>query len=274
MNLNSRGWAALTLITLFVAGCSRNDGSGTINSEATQTTVKANGEFAKNLGLNLQDGQDFEDAKRGFIAKPTGKITKSDGTVLKNFADYEFEQGDAPATVNPSLWRHALLNANYGLFKVTDGVYQLRGFDIANMTLIEGKTGWIVVDTLTAKETAAAAIAFAREHLGNKPITGVVFTHSHVDHFGGVLGLVTPEEVEKRKLPIVAPAGFMEEATSENVLVGTGMARRSIYQFGRDLPRSAKGNVDTGLGKEVAYGSVGILPPQLADIQPDSAHAH
>lgn len=249
---------ALTVLTALV-GCGKPAGIGGAAGDATPTTLAANARFATDLALG--DPQDFEDAKRGFMAKPTGKITTVDGTLLKDFDAYNFLDGKAPDTVNPSLWRHAQLNANVGLFKVMDGVYQLRGFDIANMTLIDGKSGWIVVDPLTARETAAAALAFARQHLGNKPVSAVIITHAHADHFGGVLGVVTPKEVAERSIPIVAPSGFMEEATSENVMVGTAMARRSLYQFGRDLPRSAKGNVDTGLGKDVAYGSVGILAP-------------
>ncbi|MBI2749482.1 MAG: MBL fold metallo-hydrolase [Burkholderiales bacterium] len=254
------------LITL-VTGCSKTGGIGGTAGDASPETLKVNAQFAQEL--KLDDPQDFEDAKRGFIAKPTGTILAADGTMLRDFAAYNFLDGKAPDTVNPSLWRHAQLNANIGLYKVTDGVYQLRGFDIANMTLIEGKTGWIVVDPLTARETAAAALAFARQHLGNKPVSAIVLTHAHADHFGGVLGVVTPKEVLERKLPVVASSGFMEEATSENVMVGTGMARRSLYQFGRDLPRSAKGNVDTGLGKDVAYGSIGILAPNQLIEQPE-----
>jgi alkyl sulfatase BDS1-like metallo-beta-lactamase superfamily hydrolase len=144
--------------------------------------------------------------------------------VLIDFDAFKFVDGKAPATVNPSLWRHAMLNAQAGLFKVTDGIWQVRGFDIANMTLIEGKTGFIVVDTLTARESAAAALAFARKHLGNKPVSAIVFTHSHADHFGGALGVATAKEVAERKIPVVAPEGFMAEATSENILVGTAMA--------------------------------------------------
>ena len=219
--------------------------------------------------LKLDDPADFEDAKRGFIAKPAGKILAADGTLLKDFDAYGFLAGKAADTVNPSLWRHAQLNANFGLFKVMDGVYQLRGFDIANMTLIEGKTGWIVVDPLSAPESASVALAFARQHLGNKPVSAIVFTHAHIDHFGGVLGVTTAKEAAERKLPIVAPEGFMEEATSENVMVGTGMARRSMYQLGKNLPRSVKGNVDTGLGKDVVYGLPGILPPTLLVDKPD-----
>ena len=247
----------IALITL--AGCSKNSGVGGTASDATPTTLTANAQFAKDL--KLDDPQDFEDAKRGFIAKPTGKLLATNGSVLYDYDAYQFIKGQSPDTVNPSLWRHARLNAEIGLFKVTDGIYQLRGFDVANITLIEGKTGWIVVDALTSRESAAAAMAFARQHLGNKPVTALVFSHSHIDHFGGALGVLTPQEVAERKVPVIAPAGFMEEATSENVMVGTAMGRRSIYQFGRDLERSAKGNVDTGLGKNVVYGTFGILPP-------------
>ena len=247
----------IALITL--TGCSKNSGVGGTASDATPTTLAANAQFAKDL--KLDDPQDFEDAKRGFIAKPTGKLLAADGSVLYDYDAYQFIKGQSPDTVNPSLWRHARLNAEIGLFKVTDGIYQLRGFDVANITLIEGKTGWIVVDAMTSRESAAAAMAFARQHLGNKPVTALVFSHSHIDHFGGALGVLTPQEVAERKVPVIAPAGFMEEATSENVMVGTAMGRRSIYQFGRDLERSAKGNVDTGLGKNVVYGTFGILPP-------------
>ncbi|MEN9452518.1 MAG: hypothetical protein RLZZ369_1577 [Pseudomonadota bacterium] len=218
--------------------------------------------------LKLDDPQDFEDAKRGFMARPKGKIMADDGSVLHDFDAYQFVTGQAPDTVNPSLWRHARLNAEIGLFKVTDGIYQLRGFDIANITLIEGKTGWIVVDALTSRESAAAAMAFARQQLGDKPVTALVFTHSHIDHFGGALGIVSPKDVADRQVPVVASNGFMEEATSENVMVGTAMGRRSSYQFGRDLPRSTKGNVDTGLGKNVVYGTFGILTPTKLITQP------
>ena len=251
---------------LVIAGCGKNTGVGGTAGDASPTTLAANAEFAKKL--NLGDPQDFDNAKRGFIAKPTGKIVQPDGTVLKDFDASGFLDGKAADTVNPSLWRHAQLNANIGLYKVMDGVYQLRGFDIANMTLIEGKTGWILVDPLTARESSKAALEFARKHLGNKPVSAIIFTHAHADHYGGILGVTTPEEVAQRKIPIIAPEGFMEEATSENVLVGTGMARRSMYQFGKNLPRSATGNVDTGLGKDVVYGSIGILPPNALITKP------
>jgi len=241
------------------AACHRDGGVGGATSEALPPTLEANRQFAQ--ALKLDDPQDFEDAARGLVARASGKITGADGAVLADLDAWGFIDGPAPPTVNPSLWRHARLNAQVGLFKVTDGIHQLRGFDIANMTLIDGKTGWIVVDPLSARESATLAIAFARKHLGDKPVSAVIFTHSHVDHFGGVLGVVTAPDVAARKIPIVAPDGFMEEATSENVLVGTGMGRRSGYQFGKDLERSARGFVDAGLGKGVVYGTFGILPP-------------
>jgi len=245
---------------------SRNNVSVVSNGAATAYTMQVNADFANSL--QLSDPVDFEEARRGLIATPTGTIQNADGKVLHDFDAYQFVKGEAPATVNPSLWRHAKLNAEIGLFKVTDTIYQLRGFDIANMTIIEGKTGWIIVDPLTSRESAAAAIAFARQHLGDQPVSAIIFTHSHVDHFGGVLGVISAEEAARRAIPIIAPQGFMQEATSENILVGTAMGRRSAYQFGRNLPRSATGNVDTGLGKDVVYGTFGLLKPTTLISQP------
>lgn len=251
---------ALLLLTTLAVGCGKQtDGIGGTASDAAPATQKANEQMAQTL--DFSNKQDFEDAQRGLIAKPEGQILNADGSVLIDFNAFNFIQGEAPPTVNPSLWRHALLNKPAGLFKVADGIHQLRGFDISNMTLIDGKSGWIVVDPLTAREVATAAIAFARKHLGNKPISAIIYTHSHVDHFGGVLGVITAAEVAARKIPIIAPQGFMEEATSENVMVGVAMGRRSGFQFGKNLERSAKGFVDAGLGKTLAYGTFGILPP-------------
>ncbi|MBA4218909.1 MAG: alkyl/aryl-sulfatase [Methylibium sp.] len=257
---------AALLATLALAGCSRHEPPAAAPSgEATATTTQANAAFAQ--ALSLADARDFDEARRGLVAPATGKILAEDGSVITDLDAFKFVEGEAPPTVNPSLWRHARLNVPAGLFKVVDGVWQLRGFDIANITLIEGKTGWIVVDALTCRETAAAALAFARQHLGNKPVTALLFTHSHADHFGGALGVLTPEQV-KAGVPVIASAGFMEEATSENLLVGTAMGRRSAYQFGRHLERSARGLVDTGLGKGVGYGRVGVLPPTDLITQP------
>ena len=261
--------AVLVLLatTALLSSCGNNAGVGGSAGDATPATLQANQQVARDLAL--EDPQGFEDARRGLIAEPQGKIMSADGTtVLIDFDAYDFIEGKAPPTVNPSLWRHAMLNAQAGLYEVTDGIWQVRGFDIGNMTLIEGNTGFIVVDTLTARESAAAALAFAREHLGDRPVSAIVFTHSHADHFGGALGVATAEEVSERNIPVVAPEGFMEEATSENILVGTAMARRSMYQFGKNLVPSAKGIVDTGLGKNLAYGAVGILAPTHLITQP------
>jgi alkyl sulfatase BDS1-like metallo-beta-lactamase superfamily hydrolase len=257
--MNKTLGSALLITLLALAGCGKNAGVGGTAGEAEVATQKAN--EAMTQELNLADPQDFEDAKRGFIAAPEGKIMAADGTtVLIDFDAYKFVDGKPPATVNPSLWRHATLKG-VGLFKVRDGVHQLRGFDIANITLIEGKTGWIVVDALTARESSAAAMAFARKHLGNKPVTALVFTHSHADHFGGALGVVTPQEVAERKIPVIASEGFMEEATSENILVGTAMARRSMYQFGKNLPPGRRAMWTPAWARTWSYGAIGILEP-------------
>jgi alkyl sulfatase BDS1-like metallo-beta-lactamase superfamily hydrolase len=174
---------------------------------------------------------------------------------------FDFIEGPAPASVNPSLWRQAKLNNIHGLFEVTPGIYQLRGFDLANMTLIEGDTGWIVVDPLTKRETASAALAFAGQHLEPRPVAAVIFTHSHIDHFGGALGVLSADEADRRHVPIIAPQGFMDEATSENIIAGVAMSRRSAYQFGDHLPPSVRGYVDSGIGKKIPYGNFSILKP-------------
>ena len=226
------------------------------NTAATQATIRANASVAKSL--KLDDPRDFEDASRGLIATPDSLLVSlDDGTPIWNMASYSFIQGEAPDTVNPSLWRQATLNNIHGLFEVTEGVYQLRGFDLSNMSLIKGQTGWIVVDPLTTRETAKAAIEFARQQLGDEPISAVIFTHSHIDHFGGVLAVLGAVQ----NVEIIAPVGFMEEATSENVIAGTTMSRRSMFMYGSQLEHSPRGHVDSGLGKSPAFGSPGISAP-------------
>ena len=247
------------LVAALLAACSRNEIAA--DAQATPTVLAANAAVAK--AADLSDPASFADARRGFIAAPKGQVRDAEGVVVWDYDAFAFVKGAAPATVNPSLWRQALLNNQIGLFKVSERIWQLRGFDLANITLIEGKTGWIVVDALTSRETAAAAMLFARQHIGDKPVSALIFTHSHVDHFGGALGIISAEEAKSRQLPVIAPAGFIEEATSENVLMGIAMGRRSMYMYGSRLPRDANGLVDTGLGKAVAFGSVGILTPTL-----------
>jgi alkyl sulfatase BDS1-like metallo-beta-lactamase superfamily hydrolase len=230
------------------------------HSAPTPATIAAN--EAVRARLALDDPQDFEDARRGLVASDPDLVVERDGGGrVWDTGDYAFVQGDAPPSVNPSLWRQAKLNDIHGLFEVVPGVYQVRGYDLSNMTLIEGKTGWIVVDPLTSAETARAALALARRQLGDRPVSAVIFTHSHVDHFGGIGGVLPEGAEESRQIPIVAPAGFVHEATSENVLAGTAMSRRATYMYGMPLARSERGHVDSGLGKEPARGQVGIREP-------------
>ena len=249
------------IIRLSVFSKNRKAPRGPIGSDAADATAAAHENAEKSLPR--MDNQDIEDARRGLIAVPSGTVTAPDGSVVWDFDRFSFVDGDAPVTVNPSLWQHAKLNRISGLFKVTDGVYQLRGFDTANLELIEGKTGWIVIDTLSCRETAQRAMAFARQHLGNRSVSAIIFTHSHVDHFGGALGVLSIEEAHQRRVPIVAPAGFMKEATSENILVGPAMGRRATWQFGQHLTASDRGLVDSGIGSTLAFGGIGILPPSV-----------
>ena len=232
------------------------------HTEPTETTIDANEQVKTDLPA--EDRQDFEDARRGWISDvPDLKIVHGDGTPAWDQTAYRFIEGDAPTSVNPSLWRQSKLNNIHGLFEVTRGIYQLRGFDLANLTLIEGKTGWIVVDTLTCYETAAAALELAWQHLDVKPITALIFTHSHIDHFGGATAVISAKDAAEKRIPIVAPQGFMEESVSESVLAGGAMRRRAQYMYGKWLARSERGHVDTGLGKEPAIGRMGILTPTL-----------
>ncbi len=259
---------AMLLIGLFFGsiGCSKKtvyvdtgpDKNGF--SAPTQKTSDANARVLKELPFS--DNTDFIQANRGLIARDDQlRVQDENGRVVWDQTAYDFVKGDSPSSVNPSLWRQAQLNSIHGLFKVSKGIYQVRGYDFANLTIIEGKNGWILVDPLTSKETAAKSIAFARTHLGNKPITAIIFTHSHIDHFGGVLGMISAEEAKKNRVRIVAPEGFMKEATSENILAGPTMIRRADFMYGKNLPRTDRGHVDSGLGKGPAYGQIGILPP-------------
>ena len=247
---------AVTLAACGGGGKPAADASGA----ASAHTAAANRAVAASLPLG--ELQSFEDARRGFVATDAPlKVVGSGGGTIWDFEAFAFIAGDAPDTVNPSLWRQAKLNGHHGLFEVVPGIHQVRGYDVSNMTLIEGRSGWIVVDALTTRETAAAALALARRHLGDRPVSAVIFTHSHVDHFGGIEGVLPPGPAT---VPIVAPEGFMEEATSENVLAGVAMGRRALYMYGLALPRSAVGHVDAGLGMSVpGGGAIGIREPTV-----------
>jgi alkyl sulfatase BDS1-like metallo-beta-lactamase superfamily hydrolase len=227
---------------------------------ASEATRAANAALAATL--DWQDRQDFDFAARGFVAGPLEMVVRdADGTILRDFNEDTQFTGAAPATVNPSLWRNATLLAKAGLFKVTDGIWQVRGFDLSNMTVIQGKTGWILIDPLTTVEAAKAALALVNKQLGERPVTGVIYTHSHADHFGGSPGVVSPADARSGKVPVVAPDGFMEEAISENVIAGPAMTRRAGFMFGVALPRGPAGHVSAGLGPVRFNGQIGLIPP-------------
>jgi alkyl sulfatase BDS1-like metallo-beta-lactamase superfamily hydrolase len=213
--------------------------------------------------LPFTDTADFDDAARGFLGSiDNAKITSAQGRVVWSLEPYSFlSEAEAPATVNPSLWRQSRLNMQHGLFEVVPGVYQVRGLDIANMTLIEGERGVIVVDTLTSIEGARAALELYFTHRGSKPVTAVIFTHTHTDHWGGARGVLDDETLASGKVPIIAPNLFMEHAVSENIIAGPAMLRRAQYQFGPFLAKGPRGQVDCGLGKSMAAGSVALLRP-------------
>ncbi|WP_407563164.1 alkyl/aryl-sulfatase [Streptomyces sp. 184] len=207
------------------------------------------------------DRSDFEDADRGFLAGPVERqVTAADGRVVWDFDDTGFLEalpdGSHPDTVDASLWRQARLCARAGLYEVTDGVLQVRGYDLSNMTLIEGERGVLVVDPLISRETAAAALALYRAHRGDRPVTGVVITHSHLDHFGGILGVLDPEA----DVPVLAPAGYLEHSVAENVYAGTAMLRRGFYYGGMNLERGPAGLVGMGLGFTASTGTPALLP--------------
>ena len=212
--------------------------------------------------LPLADKRDFEEAKRGFIAAPPyRKITNDKGDVVWNIDNWNFLlTGTDYDSIHPSLQRQATLNMEYGLFEVVPGIYQVRGFDLANISFIKGKTGWIVIDPLTSKETSRAALNFVNEKLGNRPVVAVIISHSHGDHFGGIRGVVDDAALAAGKLQIIAPKGFAYEAISENLFGGNAMTRRKSYTYGDLLPPSPYGHVDASIGKAVSSGEVGILP--------------
>lgn len=240
--------------------------------DAEPATRAANAAMAAQLPF--ADTADFEAAKRGLIATvPEGIVRTGGGTVLWNLGEYAFIDGElAPDTVNPSLWRMARLNLANGLFKVTDRLYQLRGFDIANMTVIEGDSGLILIDPLTTAEVSRAALELYYAHRPRKPVVAVIYTHSHVDHYGGVRGVIDEEDVQKGRVRVIAPAGFMEAVSGENVLAGPPMARRAQFQFGTMLPRGPRGQVDAGLGKSVARGTPGLIAPTQSIVKPVETH--
>ncbi len=228
--------------------------------DAQPATREANQAVLKEL--DFADRQDFEDARRGFISGlPGGIIKRADGLEVWSLKSFDFLDKDAPATVNPSLWRNAQLNMFAGLFKVVERVYQVRGLDLSNMTVIEGDRGVIVIDPLITMEAARAAMDLYYQQRGRRPIVAVIYTHSHVDHFGGVKGVAAQADVKAGKVAIVAPEGFMDAAISENMTAGNAMGRRSHYWYGIALPRGERGQVDAGLGKASSLGLITLIAP-------------
>ncbi len=231
------------------------------SKDASIHTAKRNQAEAAKLSFRTDD---YELARRGFIAAhPTGIIDGPFGIPAWDVTQYDFLNAseEAPATVDPSLWRQARLNNIHGLFKVDDGLWQVRGYDISVISFIEGETGWIIIDPLTSEQTARVALDLANEHLGERPVKAVIYTHSHTDHYGGVRGVTSQAAVDAGEVEIIAPEGFLHEVVSENLIAGNAMFRRALYQFGVFVPPGPQGHVDAGLGKAVVKAAAGLLAP-------------
>lgn len=229
-------------------------------SKASEATLRTMAEVR--ALVENDDRRDFELAEHGFIATRTDpNIRNESGSVVFTLTSYDFLKDPAPDTVNPSLWREAQILTKHGLFKVSDRIYQVRGFDVSTVSFIDAGAGWIVVDPLTVVETARAAMDLVTEHLGEKPVLAVIYSHTHVDHFGGVLGVTSREAVEAGRVRVIAPDGFLEHAVSENVVAGPAMNRRGRFQFGMTLPSGPEGEVTSGLGPRIPSGTVSLIAP-------------
>jgi alkyl sulfatase BDS1-like metallo-beta-lactamase superfamily hydrolase len=208
------------------------------------------------------DRKDFDFASRGFIAtRKDPKIMREDGRVAVDLTSYNFLEGHAPETANPSLWRQAQILTKHGLFKVAERIYQVRGFDVSTISFIDAGSGWIVVDPLTSVEPARAALELLYKHVAKKPVLAVVYSHSHADHYGGVEGVTSAADAVAGKVQIIAPQGFLEEAVSENIIAGPAMSRRARYQFGLTLQRNAEGEITSGLGPGLSRGTLTLIAP-------------
>ncbi len=231
--------------------------------DATATTITKNQNVSQTLPFN--DKQSFEDADRGFIAPlpNNGVIKNATGRIVWDLSKFSFinKGSKAPDTVNPSLWRQSQLVVMSGLYKVTDNIYQVRSADLSNITFIEGKNGIVIIDPLISTETAQAALNLYYQHRPRKPIVAVIYTHSHVDHYGGVRGVINEKDVQNGKVKVIAPEGFMKNAVAENVMAGNAMSRRATYMYGNLLPPSSKGQVGAGLGVTTSSGTVSLIAP-------------
>ena len=212
--------------------------------------------------LDFSDQSELECALRGFVAAPESlEVLGEEGDLIWSQDAYSFLEGECPESANPSLWQNSQLNHLFGLYEVVPGIYQVRGFDLTNLTLVRGEVGWIVFDPLMSVECARAAMSFVREHLGDDPITGVVISHTHVDHYGGIKGVVTEDEVSERGIPIIVPAGFVEGVVVENIYAGTAMSRRAGYQYGTALEPGERGRLGMGIGLTQSFGNVSYIDP-------------
>lgn len=252
--------ATIALLGLLLASAAPAMAQDLSPKPASAATIAA--QARARAALPADDGADLEFARRGFVATLADPVIRdAKGTAIWNLRDYDFLKGDAPPTVNPSLWRHQGVLREHGLFQVTDGVWQVRGFDTANMTLIAGKTGWIIIDPLTSPPLAKAALGLANDKLGKRPVAAVIYTHSHTDHFGGMRGLFEPGDTSYRTIPVIAPEHFTEEAASENVIAGAAMGRRAMFQFGMAIPAGPQGRMGIGIGPAVSFTEVTLVPP-------------
>ena len=236
--------------------------AGEYSAGPTRAIVEANAAVRQRLPFD--DIEDFEDARRGWIGSLSDPVVRAtDGRVVWDAGAYVFLDADCPETVNPSLWRQGQLASIHGLFEVTEGIYQVRGLDLSIMTIVEGDAGVLVIDPLISTECAAAALALYREHRGDRPVAGVLYTHSHVDHFGGVGGVVSAEDVAAGRVPVLAPVGFLEHAVSENVYAGGAMTRRATFMYGALLAKGPTGQVGAGLGQTTSTGTVTLIAPTV-----------
>lgn len=255
---------AMTLVLLAFTGCSQDEPAVAPETGNPASTFTVERQQALRGSLPFADTRDFEESQRGLVAAPDyRRIEDESGNTVWDIAKYDFLlNGEDFDSIHPSLQRQATLNMNYGLFEVVPGkIYQVRGFDLANMTVIRGDTGWIVFDVLLVRETAAAALALVNQQLGERPVVAVIYSHSHADHFGGIRGVVNEEDIRSGRVPIIAPRGFMDHAIAENIYAGNAMTRRASYQYGRMLPVSPVGQIDSAIGKATASGVVGLVAP-------------
>jgi len=258
----------LFLALMFLAACQSETETAIETKTARTNTLEASASVkasnkAVSRYLDFSDRRDFEAAERGFIASlPDGVIPGLTELPAYDYGAFGFLDGQAPDTVNPSLWRQGQLNAKHGLFEVVPGIYQVRGYDLSNVTFIEGDTGWIVVDPLITRQTAEFAMKLVNVELGERPISAVIYTHSHIDHYGGVRGIISEDDVAGGT-QIIAPIGFTRETVSENILAGNAMSRRASYMFGSLLPKNTQGQVGVGLGQGISSGMPGMIPPTI-----------